>query len=341
MEAGTPKLRCSPLMGTYGSSRTTLLVASTGGHLKELHHLRSRLPIDGPVRWVTFDTPQSRSLLEGETVDYVPFVGGRDPLNVMRNLLAAGRILRDRRVDTVVSTGSAVALPFFALARAQRLRCHFIESAARLDGPSMTGRLIGRIPGVHLYTQYPKWAQGRWKYGGSVFDAFEPGSPSREVAPRLKRIVVSLGTYRGYGFPRLVRRLLQILPTDADVLWQTGDTDVSGFGIAGHYAIPEDRLIEAMRQADVVIAHAGVGTALAALEVGKCPLLVPRRMVLGEHVDDHQTQIADELGSRELSIVSQADELDYEHLLAAASRIVTLTHAPAFMTANPSKARFQ
>jgi UDP-N-acetylglucosamine--N-acetylmuramyl-(pentapeptide) pyrophosphoryl-undecaprenol N-acetylglucosamine transferase len=385
MKAGTLWLRCWPLMGTYAGSPTTLLVASTGGHLKELHHLRSRLSIDGPVRWVTFDTPQSRSLLAGERVDYVPFVGGRDPLNVARNLLAAARILREERVGTVVSTGSSMALPYFALARARRLRCHYIESAARLDGPSMTGRLMSRIPGVHLYTQYPKWAQGRWKYGGSVFDAFASDSPSREASlPRdasgstsrdvslrqdasgstsrdpslpqdassstsrdaslpqdashpLRRVVVSLGTYRGYGFPRLVRRLLEILPADADVLWQTGDTDVSGFGIAGHYAIPEDRLIEAMRQADVVIAHAGVGTALAALEVGKCPLLVPRRVALGEHVDDHQVQIADELGSRGLALVIEADELDCDHLLAAARRVVAPARAPAFVTAGPQR----
>jgi UDP-N-acetylglucosamine--N-acetylmuramyl-(pentapeptide) pyrophosphoryl-undecaprenol N-acetylglucosamine transferase len=357
MKAGTLWLRCWPLMGTYAGSPTTLLVASTGGHLKELHHLRSRLSIDGPVRWVTFDTPQSQSLLAGERVDYVPFVGGRDPLNVARNLLAAARILREERVGMVVSTGSSMALPYFALARVRRLRCHYIESAARLDGPSMTGRLMSRIPGVHLYTQYPKWAQGRLQYGGSVFDAFASDSPSRDVSlPRdassspsqdvslphdashpLRRIVVSLGTYRGYGFPRLVRRLLEILPADAEVLWQTGDTDVSGFGIAGHYAIPEDHLIEAMRQADVVIAHAGVGTALAALEVGKCPLLVPRRVALGEHVDDHQVQIAEELGSRGLALVIEADELDYDHLLAAARRVVVPARAPAFVTAGPPR----
>ena len=42
--------------------------------------LRDRLTgISGPFRWVTFDTPQSRSLLDGEEVEFVPFVGGRDP----------------------------------------------------------------------------------------------------------------------------------------------------------------------------------------------------------------------------------------------------------------------
>jgi UDP-N-acetylglucosamine--N-acetylmuramyl-(pentapeptide) pyrophosphoryl-undecaprenol N-acetylglucosamine transferase len=313
---------------------STLLVASTGGHLKELHHLYERLSgVEGPFRWVTFDTPQSRSLLEGERVDFVSFVGGRDPVNVTRNLTAARRVFRDRDIDTVVSTGSAVALPFFWLARMRRLRCHYIESAARIDGPSLTGRLVGMIPGVHLYAQYPGWVGGRWGYSGSVFDAFERMSAGPERSARLAKVVVTLGTYRGYGFPRLLRRLLEILPAESEVLWQTGDTDTSDLGIDGHHAIPERELTQAMAEADVVVAHAGVGTALAAFEVGKCPLLVPRRLSLNEHVDDHQTQVASELGERGLSVSVEADDLGYEDLLAASSgSVAMLTAPPPFMT---------
>jgi UDP-N-acetylglucosamine--N-acetylmuramyl-(pentapeptide) pyrophosphoryl-undecaprenol N-acetylglucosamine transferase len=318
---------------------TTVLVASAGGHLKQLHHLHKRLAgIAGPFRWATFDTPQSRSLLNGETVDFVRFVGGRDPGNVVRNLPAARRSLRDREVDTVVSTGSAVALPFFALARAQGLRCHYIESAARIDGPSLTGRLIGRIPGVHLYAQYPGWASGRWSFGGSVFDSFQCVASSRAKEARLGRVVVTLGTNRQYGFRRLIQRMLEILPPEADVLWQTGDTDVSGLGIAVHYAIPERDLTQAMREADVVVSHAGVGTALAALEVGKCPLLVPRRFSLGEHVDDHQKQIASELCGRGLSVSIEADDLKYDDLLAASrKRVTTLAQVAPFATCSTSR----
>ncbi len=162
---------------------TTLLVASTGGHLKQLYRLHRRLTgMDGPFQWATFDTPQSRSLLDGETVRFVRFVGGRDPLNVLSNAPAADRMLRDHDVQAIVSTGSSMALPFFALGRARRLSCHYIESAARSDGPSATGRLMGRIPGVFRYTQYPHWADGRWNYRGSVFDSFAAEDP-REGAP--------------------------------------------------------------------------------------------------------------------------------------------------------------
>ena len=79
------------------------------------------------------------------------------------------------------------------------------------------------------------------------------------------------------------------------------------------------------------ISHAGAGTAIAALEVGKCPVIVPRRLAMAEQIDDHQTQIARELGDRGLSISAEADELRYEDLLAASShRVRTRAQTPAF-----------
>jgi UDP-N-acetylglucosamine--N-acetylmuramyl-(pentapeptide) pyrophosphoryl-undecaprenol N-acetylglucosamine transferase len=312
---------------------TTLLVASTGGHLKQLHRLHRRLTgIDGPFRWATFDHAQSRSLLDGETVDLVHFVGGRDPRNVLRNFPAANRILRRHDIDTIVSTGAAIALPFFAIGRARGIRCHYIESAARSDGPSKTGSMISRIPGVCLYSQYPAWADDRWEYRGAVFDSFVPAPGVPERPPQVRRVVVSLGTFRR-SFERLVRRLRSILPPDVEVLWQTGETDVSSLGIDGHREIPERDLTRAIREADVLVSHAGVGTAVTALEVGKCPILVPRRFAHGEHVDDHQTQIAGELGHRGLALSVEADELSFEHLVSAASAaVVTLPVDPPFMT---------
>jgi UDP-N-acetylglucosamine transferase subunit ALG13 len=194
--------------------------------------------------------------------------------------------------------------------------------------------MISRIPGVSLYAQYPGWADGKWQYRGSVFDSFTRADAHGHAhASELRKVVVTLGTFRGYGFTRLVRRLLEILPPDAEVLWQTGDTDTKGLGVAGHHAIPERDLTEAMGEADVVVAHAGVGTALAALEVGKCPVLVPRRLAHGEHVDDHQTQIANELGRRGLAVSVEADDLTLAELLtASANPVATLAEDPPFVT---------
>ena len=178
-----------------------LLVCSTGGHLKELQRLRRRIPDVGePPLWVTFDSPQSRSLLEGERVEWARYVGSRNPGSVARNTLLAARVLRTGSYTRIVSTGSAIALSFMPLARARGIECHFIESAARGDGPSMTGRIASHIPGMRLYTQYPSWADEQWRYAGSVLDGFRP-APAQGLTDD-RRVVVLLGTME-HGFRRL------------------------------------------------------------------------------------------------------------------------------------------
>jgi UDP-N-acetylglucosamine transferase subunit ALG13 len=47
-----------------------------------------------------------------------------------------------------------------------------------------------------------------------------------------------------------------------------------------------------MEQARVVVCHAGVGSIMLARRCGKRPIVVPRRLHLGEAVDDHQLPIA-------------------------------------------------
>lgn len=47
-----------------------------------------------------------------------------------------------------------------------------------------------------------------------------------------------------------------------------------------------------MREADLVVSHAGMGTILGALELGTPTLVMPRRAALGEHRNDHQLATA-------------------------------------------------
>ena len=80
-----------------------------------------------------------------------------------------------------------------------------------------------------------------------------------------------------YPFPRLLTRLVEILPPTIDVLWQVGATVIGKMPAGARYQVPSAELRQAMREADVVIAHAGVGSALAAMQAGRRALVVPRR----------------------------------------------------------------
>ena len=157
----------------------------------------------------------------------------------------------------MISTGAGIALSFFPLARARGLDCHFIESAARSRSPSLTGKVLRRLPGMSLYTQYPEWASGPWRYAGSVFDGFSaaerPPAPDPSCGGHARHDEVPLPAARR---PSLQRFCL----ADVEVLWQTGATGVADLPLDRQAAASGARAERRpFRAADVVIAHAGAG----------------------------------------------------------------------------------
>jgi UDP-N-acetylglucosamine--N-acetylmuramyl-(pentapeptide) pyrophosphoryl-undecaprenol N-acetylglucosamine transferase len=308
---------------------STLLVATTGGHLAQLVDIAARLPNDHDDEhlWVTHENAQSRSLLTGETVMYVPYVGVKDVRGVLRNVPVARHLLGERRLTRAVSTGSGIALGYLPYLAARGVRTHYIESAARVNRPSLSGRLLHLTPRVHLYTQYPHLARGPWRYGGSVFDGYRPlESASNGV---IRRAVVTVGTAQEFPFRRLLDALVPLLgPGGAlereqarpvQTLWQTGSTPTDGLNIRAHAWLSAEELEDAMAAADVVVSHAGAGSCLAAFRAGCRPVLVPREAARGEVGDDHQEQVARELSTRGLVVNRRVDELTVADLMHAAS----------------------
>jgi UDP-N-acetylglucosamine transferase subunit ALG13 len=312
---------------------TTLLVASGGGHLAELHALAPRLGLGADRCWATPETPQSASLLDGERVVPVLPAASRDVPGALRNYRTARELLRTGRYDRVVSTGASVAASFFLAARRAGVPCDYIESATRTDGPSLTGRMVARLPGTSLRTQHPVWADERWHFAGSVFD----GYAARPATPRpVARVVVTLGTHPRYTFARLLRRLVAIMPPEAEVLWQVGATRIAGMPPGARDHVPYAELEQAVREADVVVTHAGVGSALSAMRAGRRPVFVPRRHAYGEHVDDHQVALAADLHRRNLVLAREAGAITTEDLAAAAAWSVRAEPACVPSPAHPT-----
>jgi UDP-N-acetylglucosamine transferase subunit ALG13 len=266
---------------------------------------------------VTFDTPQSRSLLAGEEVHFAPFVGTRDLAGTARAAWWARDFLRRGHFETVLSTGAGIALAVLPLAARMGADCYYIESATRTAGPSLTGRLLAPFRSVHLRTQHERWANQRWLYRVSIFDGFHALPVAQPAPPR--HIVVSLGIHKGFGFRRLLERLVQVIPEGVDVLWQVGHTDTSGMAIDAHVSLPPSELSRAMAESDVVVTHAGIGSVISALQAGKRPVVAPRRKRFKEHIDDHQAGIAIELDRRGLVSCADVDELQWADLVRATS----------------------
>lgn len=307
----------------------TLLVANDGGHFAELAQLLPRLPITDDHVWVTVPSPQTESCLEGQRVHWVSPAVTRDYRAVALNAKLLHPLLRKHEFAYAVSTGSSLALSALTQASAMGIESHYIESATRCTRPSMSGRLLSYVPTIYTHTQCESWANWRWSYAGTIFSAFrvEQAAPCTQI----RSAVVSLGTSEKYQFRRMIERLLKILPPDADVLWQTGSTDVSDLPIAGQQRVPQSEMEAAMRRADVVVSHAGTGVTLCALNGGKQPILIPRRPEFQEHIDDHQLQIADHIEGLGLAMVREVESLTEADLLAAAStQVVSPTELPPF-----------
>ncbi|MEM7092953.1 MAG: glycosyltransferase [Actinomycetota bacterium] len=304
---------------------STMLVATHGGHISELMGFRPRIADVDDHLWVTSDHPQTRRLLKDEPVEFVPHIATRDLRGVVTALPRAFRQLRGRRFGRVVSTGSAIALAYLPMAALLRIPAHYIESSTRILRPSVSGRILARIPGVTTWWPHPATPSG-WKPVTGLYAHFE-AVEREETSPEPRHIVVTVGT-TDYCFRRLIERLVAIMPSDAEVFWQVGNSDVSELGIDAVAIVDSEELRARIEAADVVVTHAGAGSLLQCLEAGKVPVYVPRLGRHDEQVDDHQVELADWAGQAGLAIRVDASTVSWDDLVRA-GRLTVREHEPA------------
>ncbi len=134
--------------------RRVLFPLTSGGHLAQVMTLQpwwnefERL-------WVTFDTPDAVSLLEQERTVWCYRPTTRHLGNLIRNTWLAWKVLRAYRPDVVVSTGAAVAFPFFVLAKLKRIPTVYVEVYDRISTRTLTGRLCRPFSDLFL-VQWPE-----------------------------------------------------------------------------------------------------------------------------------------------------------------------------------------
>lgn len=151
-----------------------LLVCSTGGHLLQLVALRDAWQASSRM-WVTCDKSDARSLLRSEEVVYAfgptnRAFGVTAAVNTLRNTVLAWRVLSATRPSVILTTGAGVAVPFTWVGRLRGARVVYVESLTRIDGPSLSCRLIAPVA-ARIYGQWPEFAEAvpRARYLGNVF----------------------------------------------------------------------------------------------------------------------------------------------------------------------------
>ena len=120
------------------------LVGSSGGHLTHLYMLKPFWQKHDRF-WVTFDKEDARSLLEGEKMIPCYYPTNRSIKALLINTKLAWKVLRKEKPDLIISSGAAVAVPFFYLGKMMGAKCIYIEVFDRIDHSTITGKLIYRI----------------------------------------------------------------------------------------------------------------------------------------------------------------------------------------------------
>ncbi len=117
------------------------LVGSSGGHLTHLYMLKPFWQ-NKERFWVTFDKADAQSLLEGEKMYPCYYPTNRNIKNLIRNTIVAWKVLRKEKPDLIISSGAAVAVPFFYLGKLFGAKTIYIEVFDRIDASTVTGKLV-------------------------------------------------------------------------------------------------------------------------------------------------------------------------------------------------------
>lgn len=132
-------------------------------------------------------------------------------------------------------------------------------------------------------------------------------------------IFVTVGTQ--LPFDRLVRCVDDWAgASGSDVFAQMGPSRLRPRHIGYRDFLSPQESHERMLEAEVIVAHAGMGTILSAFELGKPLLIMPRHAAFGEQRNDHQVATARHFAQTgEVTVAFDVDELradldDLEHL---------------------------
>ncbi|AKP03253.1 PssD/Cps14F family polysaccharide biosynthesis glycosyltransferase [Companilactobacillus pabuli] len=117
------------------------LVGSSGGHLTHLYLLK-KFWINEDRFWVTFDKKDANSLLKGEKKYNCYYPTNRNIKNLVKNTFLAFKVLKKEKPDLIISSGAAVAVPFFYVGKLFGAKTVYIEVFDRMDKPTLTGKLV-------------------------------------------------------------------------------------------------------------------------------------------------------------------------------------------------------
>ena len=125
-------------------------------------------------------------------------------------------------------------------------------------------------------------------------------------------------------FSRLIRKVDEIAPDISDeILIQTGYSRYRPKNTRHFDFVPIDAAVEYIRSSALVISHAGIGTIILCRRYAVPMIIFPRRKKYGEHMNDHQMEIAkalEERKSENIYVIYEENQLEEKIVEALKSK---------------------
>jgi len=135
-------------------------------------------------------------------------------------------------------------------------------------------------------------------------------------------ILVTVGTHE-QQFNRLVEYIDNWAGEhDEEVIVQTGYSTYQPKHCVWQNFYKQVEMDKFVRDARIVVTHGGPCCYIEVVNLGKVPIVVPRRHYLGEHVDDHQLEIGRELKKQRHNIILIEDINDLGDILTRYDEII-------------------
>ena len=152
-------------------SKKICFVSSSGGHWEELMCLKE-IADENNHFFVTEKGGQAEECSLNDI--YILSQMNRHEkgfiINFLKLFFKAFRIIKKEKTDVIITTGALIAFPFCVIGKIMRKKIIYIESFARVNGKSLTGKLVYPFADLFLVQWesmldvYPKS-----KYVGGIF----------------------------------------------------------------------------------------------------------------------------------------------------------------------------
>lgn len=135
-------------------------------------------------------------------------------------------------------------------------------------------------------------------------------------------IFVTVGTHE-QQFNRLVEYMDKWASVhDEEVVIQTGYSTYEPQNCRWQKMFSYTDMSKNVDEARIIITHGGPSSFIAPLQVGKTPIVVPRRYCFDEHVNDHQVKFCNEVENRMGNIIVVEDIEKLEDVIASYDKFI-------------------